>query len=206
LSSSSSSSKSIRKKKLEQKKHPHLKNLDTASDIWPVNCDLAIKPPRPKKSRVEDIGPVGGSKHNDAAVAGKAVHLREQLVNGLLPLIHLRELGRRRRVGRRAPTGSSSGSSGGGGRRESSSRWEQLGRRGRVGHRAPAGSSSGGGGRVDPTGDASILSGRSRGARRHQPTGTTTAAIGEAGRASGAAGGGGASGRDGGEVAGTGRR
>jgi hypothetical protein len=74
-------------KKLEQKKHPHAKNLDTASDIWPVNCDLAIKPPRPKKSRVEDIGPVGISKHNDAAVAGKTVHLREQLVNGLLPLV-----------------------------------------------------------------------------------------------------------------------
>jgi hypothetical protein len=73
-------------KKLEQKKHPHAKNLDTASDIWLANCDLAIKPPRPK-SRVEDIGPVGVSKHNDAAVAGKAVHLSEQLANGLLPLV-----------------------------------------------------------------------------------------------------------------------
>jgi hypothetical protein len=57
LSSSSSSSgsccsKSIRKKS-EQRKYPHPKNLDTASDIWPVNCDLAIKPLRPKKSIVD---------------------------------------------------------------------------------------------------------------------------------------------------------
>jgi hypothetical protein len=83
----SGSSKAIRKGLEQKKKHPDLKNLDTAGDIWPVNCDLPIKPPRPKKSGVKDIGPVGSSKHNDTAVAGKAIHLGEKLVDGLLPLI-----------------------------------------------------------------------------------------------------------------------
>lgn len=39
------------------------------------------------KDRSAHVGPVGGSKHNDAGVALKAVHFGQQLVDGLLALV-----------------------------------------------------------------------------------------------------------------------
>jgi hypothetical protein len=53
----------------------------------PVNGDLPIEPPWPQERRVQYTGPVGGSEHNDTAVASEAIHLRQELVNGLLPLV-----------------------------------------------------------------------------------------------------------------------
>ena len=64
-----------------------LKNLDAPCNIWPVNGDLPIEPPWPEECRVQHIRPIGGGKHNDTAVASEAIHLRQELINGLLPLV-----------------------------------------------------------------------------------------------------------------------
>ncbi len=42
---------------------------------------------RAEQSGVQNVLPVGGGQHDDALVGGKAVHLHQQLVQGLLPLI-----------------------------------------------------------------------------------------------------------------------
>lgn len=65
----------------------NLKNLDAPSNIWPVNSDLPIKPSWTQKRRVQHIRPVGRSEDDDTTVAGKAIHLSQELVNGLLPLV-----------------------------------------------------------------------------------------------------------------------
>lgn len=48
---------------------------------------LTIKSARSQQSSIQDIRSVGGSKDNDSCVALKAVHLCQQLVDGLLTLI-----------------------------------------------------------------------------------------------------------------------
>ena len=48
---------------------------------------LAVKPAGTHQSRVQDVRAVGGGNHNDALVGTKAVHLHQQLVQGLLPLV-----------------------------------------------------------------------------------------------------------------------
>ena len=48
---------------------------------------LAVEPTRPEEGRVEDLGPVGGGEDHDAGSRVESVHLGEQLVEGLLPLV-----------------------------------------------------------------------------------------------------------------------
>ena len=48
---------------------------------------LSVKSARSHKSAIQDVGSVGGCNDNDAGVALKAVHLCQQLVEGLLALI-----------------------------------------------------------------------------------------------------------------------
>ena len=48
---------------------------------------LSVKATRSQQGSVQHIWPVGGSQHDDSSVALKAVHLCEQLVDGLLTLI-----------------------------------------------------------------------------------------------------------------------
>lgn len=48
---------------------------------------LSVKAPRPQQGTVQDVSPVGGCDDNDAGVALKAVHLRQQLIQRLLALI-----------------------------------------------------------------------------------------------------------------------
>ncbi len=45
------------------------------------------KRPGPEERRVEDVGPVGGRDEDDALVRLEAVHLHEELVEGLLALV-----------------------------------------------------------------------------------------------------------------------
>ena len=45
------------------------------------------KRPGPQQGGVEDVGPVGGGDEDDAGAGVEAVHLDEQLVEGLLPLV-----------------------------------------------------------------------------------------------------------------------
>ena len=49
--------------------------------------DLAVEATRAQQGGVEDVRPVGGRDHHDALGGLEAVHLREHLVEGLLPLV-----------------------------------------------------------------------------------------------------------------------
>lgn len=61
--------------------------MKTHRNIWPVHSNLPVKAARPQEGRVQHIWTVGGSKDDDARVAFKAIHLRKELVDGLLSLI-----------------------------------------------------------------------------------------------------------------------
>ena len=65
----------------------HLENLHPALDVGHVHHHLAVETARSQQGRIEHVGPVGGGDDDDAAVALEAVHLCEQLVEGLLPLV-----------------------------------------------------------------------------------------------------------------------
>ena len=64
-----------------------LEDGDTSLDVRPVDSDLAIETSRAEEGRVEHVGPVGGGQHDDSGVSLESVHLRQQLVDGLLPLV-----------------------------------------------------------------------------------------------------------------------
>jgi Aldo/keto reductase family len=49
--------------------------------------DLAVEPAGPAQRRVECVPPVGGGQYNYLAAVLESVHLGEQLVEGLLPLV-----------------------------------------------------------------------------------------------------------------------
>src|SRR3990172_10081049 len=51
------------------------------------NHDIPVEPSGPQKGRVKDIRPVGGGDYYDALVGLESVHLDEELVQGLLPLV-----------------------------------------------------------------------------------------------------------------------
>ena len=65
----------------------HLENFLAPLEVGQLHRHPPVKPSRPGESGVEGLGAVGGGEDDDAAVALKAVHLREQLVEGLLPLV-----------------------------------------------------------------------------------------------------------------------
>ena len=52
-----------------------------------VDDDLPVETPRAQQRRVEDVGPVGRGHDDDALVGLEAVHLHQQLVEGLLALV-----------------------------------------------------------------------------------------------------------------------
>ena len=64
-----------------------LKYLLPGLDIGLADSYLAVKTPGPHDGRVEYVHPVGGSHDYDALVLGKAIHLHQELVEGLLPFI-----------------------------------------------------------------------------------------------------------------------
>src|SRR5690606_35542101 len=49
--------------------------------------DLPVEAARAQQRRVEDVRAVGGGDEDDAAAGVEAVHLDQQLVEGLLPLV-----------------------------------------------------------------------------------------------------------------------
>ena len=75
-----------------------------AADVGPIDEHMPVEAARPQQGRVERLGPVGGGQHDHAGVAAEAVHLDEQGVERLLPLVvaadHARAAGLAR--GRRA--------------------------------------------------------------------------------------------------------
>ena len=62
-------------------------NVLTALCIRSIHGNLAVKTTGAQQCRIQYIRPVGGSHHDNTAVGAKAVHLYQQLVQGLLPLI-----------------------------------------------------------------------------------------------------------------------
>ena len=59
----------------------------TAGEVGAGHRDLAIEAARPQQGGVEDVGPVGGRDQDDALALAEAVHLDQQLVEGLLALV-----------------------------------------------------------------------------------------------------------------------
>ena len=62
-------------------------DVDAALEVGPVDEHLAVEAPGPEERRVEDLGPVGRGEDDDARSGVEAVHLDEQLVQGLLALV-----------------------------------------------------------------------------------------------------------------------
>ena len=67
--------------------HVHLEDLLAAEDIRVRHHDLAVEAARPQQRRVEHVGPVGRGDQDHALVGLEAVHLHQQLVEGLLALV-----------------------------------------------------------------------------------------------------------------------
>ena len=64
-----------------------LEDLVAAVEVGGVDLDLAVEAARAQQRRVEHVGPVGRGDQDDAAADVEAVHLDEQLVEGLLALV-----------------------------------------------------------------------------------------------------------------------
>ena len=64
-----------------------LQDLFAALEVGQFHRNTAVKAAGTGQSRVKGIRTVGGREDDDAAVALEAVHLGEQLVQGLLALV-----------------------------------------------------------------------------------------------------------------------
>ena len=71
-----------------------------ALHVGPVEDDLAVEAAGPQERRVEDVGAVRGGDDDHVRVRVEAVHLDEDLVQGLLALVVASRRGRRRAGGR----------------------------------------------------------------------------------------------------------
>ena len=58
-----------------------------AAPVGQIHGDAAIEATGPHQGRIQHVGTVGGRQQDHAGVVGKAVHLGEQLVEGLLPFV-----------------------------------------------------------------------------------------------------------------------
>ena len=65
----------------------NVEDLLAALAIRAVDDDLAVEAARPQQRRVEDVGPVGRGDQDDVVLHLEAVHLDQQLVQGLLALV-----------------------------------------------------------------------------------------------------------------------
>ena len=65
----------------------HVEDLLATVEVGGVDADLAVEAARAQQRRVEDVGTVGGRDQDDPAADVEAVHLDEQLVEGLLALV-----------------------------------------------------------------------------------------------------------------------
>ena len=65
----------------------HLEDLVPAVEVGGVDRDLPVEAARTQQRRVEDVGTVGRGDEDDPAADVEAVHLDEQLVEGLLALV-----------------------------------------------------------------------------------------------------------------------
>ena len=64
-----------------------LQDLDAAAHVGPIEDDLPVEAARAQQRRVEHVGSVGGGDDDHVGVRVEAVHLDEDLVEGLLALV-----------------------------------------------------------------------------------------------------------------------
>ena len=64
-----------------------LENLLPALDVGQAHVDLPVEPAGAQQGGVQNVLPVGGGQNDHALVGGEAVHLHQQLVQGLFPLV-----------------------------------------------------------------------------------------------------------------------
>ena len=62
-------------------------DIGAALAVWRVDHDGPIETPGPQQRRIEDVRTVRGGEDDHAFCAGEPVHLRQDLVQGLLALI-----------------------------------------------------------------------------------------------------------------------
>ncbi len=79
----------------------HLEDLAPAEAVGAIDDDLAIEAAGAQKGGIEDVRTVGGGDENDVVLHLEAVHLDEQLVQGLLALVVAASHARRHDGGRR---------------------------------------------------------------------------------------------------------
>ncbi len=65
----------------------HLEDLVPAAEVGGLDGDLPVEAAGTQQRRVEHVGPVGGRDQDHAAAYVEPVHLHQQLVEGLLPLV-----------------------------------------------------------------------------------------------------------------------
>ena len=65
----------------------HAQDCLAAFQVGIADDHLAVETSRPQQRRIEDVLPVGRGEYDDPLVGGEAVHLDEQLVEGLLALL-----------------------------------------------------------------------------------------------------------------------
>ena len=65
----------------------HLEDLRPALQVGPVEHHLAVEAAGAQQRRVQDLRPVGGGQEDDAFLRIEAIHLRQELIQGLFPLI-----------------------------------------------------------------------------------------------------------------------
>lgn len=64
-----------------------LENLFASLDVGQIDVNLTVETARTKQSRVENIRAVGRGHDDDALVCFKAVHLNEDLIEGLFAFV-----------------------------------------------------------------------------------------------------------------------
>jgi hypothetical protein len=64
-----------------------LQDLFAAVDVGPVDQYLAVEAAGSQQGRIEDLGPVGRRHDDDPLLGIETVHLHQQLVQGLFPLV-----------------------------------------------------------------------------------------------------------------------
>jgi hypothetical protein len=65
----------------------HVQDLAAAGLVGRADGEAAVEAAGAQQGRVEDFGPVGGGQHDHVLGAGEAVHLGQDLVEGLLALV-----------------------------------------------------------------------------------------------------------------------
>ena len=65
----------------------HPENLCPALEVGSVEHHLAVEAAGAQERRVRDLWPVGGGQEDDAFLRVEAVHLGQELIQGLFPLI-----------------------------------------------------------------------------------------------------------------------